>query len=496
LHVFGGAVRQCRRAELASGLNATGLVETTMKPNDQGRDARVVLRLARLAIMPVLFALSPPIQALEAEKPPEQINASASCVNSDCHVSISDRPHLHWPEVAEPGECQRCHVQKADLHVFETDDSAEACLGCHKELARKMSGARRIHEPAEEDCLDCHDPHAGQVKALLEDVVDEDLGELCFTCHEDSIVDKEFKHGPAGLGACNMCHDPHASNRTSMLIADGLELCGSCHEELAELIDTAEHVHDPAEDDCTDCHDPHSGPYPNMLFAEKRQLCKECHDDIVKASEDSAVTHDVTTTDEECLSCHSPHASNHAPILKKPQRTLCLDCHDRRVESGDHWLIDMATRLSDNEVWHKPVLEGDCSGCHRPHGSANFRLLKKPFPAGFYSKFSTADYGLCFSCHEKNMVTVQTSRRVTRFRDGDLNLHYLHVNKERRGRSCRACHAVHASPRPLHVAERVPFGSWLMPINFKKTETGGSCAPGCHAHMPYDRGETDASGTN
>jgi hypothetical protein len=26
-----------------------------------------------------------------------------------------------------------------------------------------------------------------------------------------------------------------------------------------------------------------------------------------------------------------------------------------------------------------------------------------------------------------------------------------------------------------------------MPINYKQTETGGSCAPGCHGTLGYDR---------
>ncbi len=333
---------------------------------------------------------------------------------------------------------------------------------------------------------------------LLEDVDGEDLGELCFTCHDEEIIEQEFEHGPAGLGACNMCHDPHASNGSSMLIAGGSRLCAGCHEEMAELIDSAESVHDPADDDCIDCHNPHSGPYPKMLFAEKRKLCSECHEEIVELAQGAAVTHDPTTTGDECLSCHSPHASNHAPILKQPQRDLCLECHDRRLESGDDVLIDMAARLRDSKVWHKPVTEDDCSGCHRPHGSANFRLLKKPFPASFYAKFSTADYGLCFSCHEEEIVTVESSSSVTRFRDGGRNLHFLHVNKKRRGRTCRACHAVHASSEPLHVRERVPFGRWMMPINFERSEDGGSCQPGCHKRVRYSREGpiNDVPGTN
>jgi hypothetical protein len=52
------------------------------------------------------------------------------------------------------------------------------------------------------------------------------------------------------------------------------------------------------------------------------------------------------------------------------------------------------------------------------------------------------------------------------------------VNKSDRGRTCRACHETHAGPQPLHVRQSVPYGNWQMPVNFKRTETGGSCAPG------------------
>ncbi len=73
---------------------------------------------------------------------------------------------------------------------------------------------------------------------------------------------------------------------------------------------------------------------------------------------------------------------------------------------------------------------------------------------------------------------------ATDFRNGDTNLHFLHVNKEK-GRTCRACHDTHGSNRPKHVTEGVPFGSWEIPINFQETPKGGSCAPGCHAERDY-----------
>jgi hypothetical protein len=76
---------------------------------------------------------------------------------------------------------------------------------------------------------------------------------------------------------------------------------------------------------------------------------------------------------------------------------------------------------------------------------------------------------------------------LTRFRNGEDNLHFVHVNRPDKGRSCRACHATHASTHEAHVRDSVPYGKWELPINFKPTTTGGSCMPGCHKEAPYDR---------
>lgn len=428
-----------------------------------------------------------------AGDPPAQIDPAGSCIDAGCHASQAQHEHLHWPEVAEPGQCQRCHVPDQDQHVFEKAGSVRACLSCHEDLMKEMRGARLRHKAARKDCLDCHDPHGSAVEGLLIKVEKDDLGPLCFTCHDEDIIEQESTHGPAAKGACGMCHDPHASNRGNLLLADGADLCTGCHEDLGEMIQSASVIHDPAEDDCIECHDPHSGPHPNMLRRKDSELCYECHAKVQKRVETARVEHSPVSSADGCLTCHSPHASDHAQILKLPQRDLCLDCHDQPVEAPDGWLIDMASWLEQNEVWHEPVIEDDCSGCHDPHGGRGFRLLKRPFPSKFYADFDPRKYSLCFSCHESEMVMLERTRTATRFRDGDQNLHFLHVNRDKRGRSCRACHEVHASNRPLHVRESVPYGKWLMPINYEKTAEGGSCSPGCHAFESYSHGTRGAS---
>ena len=76
---------------------------------------------------------------------------------------------------------------------------------------------------------------------------------------------------------------------------------------------------------------------------------------------------------------------------------------------------------------------------------------------------------------------------LTGFRNGDKNLHYVHVNKNPKGRTSRACHEVHAGKQANHIRERVPFGKLSYPIRYTKTPNGGSCIVGCHVKRGYDR---------
>ena len=437
--------------------------------------------LRALALLTALCAAAAP--SSRATDAPETVEPDAACATSECHAEVLDYSHLHWPELA--ADCRDCHIAEGDAHDFETEEAPESCAECHAELAERIETAKLVHEPAEDDCMDCHDAHGSEAEGLL---ASETPLELCLDCHdEDEVFVDEYEHGPVAKGACSECHDPHTSPRPMLLRASGRELCGQCHEELVDSLRDAESIHEPAEDDCTDCHNPHSGPYPNMLPAEKRELCRECHDDIVEEAELAEVDHSTVLSGEECLHCHSPHGSDHAPTLKQAAVDLCLDCHDDAVESNGSKLTDMKHLLAQNSEWHEPITEDGCHECHNPHGSDNFRLLRKAFPEKFYAGFDRRIYALCFSCHERRLVTAESTRTLTEFRDGDRNLHFLHVNRAKKGRTCRACHDLHATTGPLLVRETVPFGKWQMPIQFEKQDGGGSCEAGCHRARSYSR---------
>jgi hypothetical protein len=98
-------------------------------------------------------------------------------------------------------------------------------------------------------------------------------------------------------------------------------------------------------------------------------------------------------------------------------------------------------------------------------------------------------------CHEPDMATVERSTTVTGFRDGDRNLHFLHVNRVEKGRTCRACHEAHSSTMPKHLRESVPFGQWQLPVGFQQSDDGGRCTPGCHKPQVYSRTRPRPVGT-
>jgi predicted CXXCH cytochrome family protein len=224
-----------------------------------------------------------------------------------------------------------------------------------------------------------------------------------------------------------------------------------------------------------------------MLKAAVPGLCRKCHEKIVKDQQTAAVRHSPVTEPPACMNCHDPHMAQEGKLLVADELDLCLKCHDKPIKAGKYEFIDIKQLLAANPNRHGPLHNRNCSACHDPHGSSHFRLLTNEYPKDFYAPFFTSNYALCFRCHDSALAEDERTTSTTEFRDGDRNLHFVHINRTSHGRTCRSCHEVHASSSPKHIGVTVPFGSWKLPVKFEKTETGGSCAPGCHAVQKYDR---------
>jgi predicted CXXCH cytochrome family protein len=407
----------------------------------------------------------------------------ASCIDSGCHSSILKHKVVHTPVAKD--NCLACHENTNEvLHLFKLQKPGnELCLDCHD----PTHGDRIVHKPvADGQCLSCHDAHGSDhAMTLLKDPAQD----LCLDCHKEDYSKFDFVHGPVAVGACVVCHESHSSSFKGLLTNRPSKLCLECHEEAAPTGLGLRRQHKPFEEGCVSCHNPHASNAKFQLNAAVPDLCLGCHEGMEKTLETATSVHGPTQTIGGCTECHNPHYSQLPKLQKQTQPSLCLKCHDKPVEATDgHMLPDMAKLLKDNPNHHGPIRDGSCTLCHQPHAAEQAKLLFQAYPPEFYAPFKVERYALCFTCHQADMVEDESGTGLTGFRQGDKNLHWLHVNKEK-GRTCRACHEVHASKQEFHIREAVPFGpkNWMLRINFAPAPDGGSCAPACHKPKSYSR---------
>jgi predicted CXXCH cytochrome family protein len=231
-----------------------------------------------------------------------------------------------------------------------------------------------------------------------------------------------------------------------------------------------------------------------LLVAESSALCLGCHTSVSNSLAKASVKHDALTQGAKCMNCHNPHGASVEHLLNKLPYDLCVSCHgqDGVKDQDGKVLTNFKQLLAENPEQHGPVASKDCSACHVSHGGEHFRLLIKEYPAQFYSPYDPKLYDLCFDCHEASIVKDPKTTTLTKFRNGDQNLHYVHVNKDERGRTCRACHEVHASKQKHQIRDAVPYGrnNYMLKVNFTPTANGGMCAQTCHAALSYTNSVT------
>lgn len=416
-----------------------------------------------------------------APRPTEALAEGTTCITPECHANFGIADRIHGPLAA--GDCFSCHENDTGRHVYPLlRQGNETCTFCHQVGSTQLHRHEALDEPG---CMGCHDPHAGSKFLLIQGTVEA----TCLECHQ--LDQGKHPHGPYAVKECAACHQPHESNNSHLLRGgEESEFCYTCHKDTQYTMVNAPFVHEPAKKDCTECHDSHTSDYEFHLKKPIEQLCLDCHTGLGDAISDATTSHAAVFTGESCANCHDPHASGRPNLLRDRQTTLCLACHNQPVKAADGRTIpDMTASVSGKHFLHGPVESGDCSACHNVHGSIHTRLLRQDFPTGFYANFDLQDYALCFSCHPQDLVLAETTTSLTDFRDGDRNLHFLHVNRDEKGRSCKTCHEIHGSDLPRHIATNVPFDNspWLMPIEFERLPDGGKCAPGCHVAMTYHR---------
>lgn len=265
--------------------------------------------------------------------------------------------------------------------------------------------------------------------------------------------------------------------------------CIDCHSDLIE----SPNQHKPAAESCGKCHTvdfvahTENGARGLNLNFEMPFLCLNCHEDTKQSIETVKTPHLALNTEKKCANCHSPHSSDQKALLVSEEKKLCLSCHNKDVTLEGKPAVNIKKLLSVSKVVHPPVEKG-CKVCHQPHGSDNNYLLISAFPRTKYLPAVQDSFAFCWECHDSDLLSLEKTTTSTNFRDGDRNLHFVHMNGKR-SRSCVMCHNVHAAPNEHLIEDKVKYGKWELPIKYTANEKGGSCFPGCHSAKQYSRPE-------
>jgi len=114
---------------------------------------------------------------------------------------------------------------------------------------------------------------------------------------------------------------------------------------------------------------------PEGPAPKERKTCLDCHPKYhALVRKDGPVVH-APVEEGNCAGCHRPHGLIGGAFLKRKQPYLCLGCHKK-----------MMPQLRAKVV-HGPVKKGKCDDCHLPHSAPQKNLLKAPTTQ------------LCLKCH-------------------------------------------------------------------------------------------------
>ncbi|MEW6380650.1 MAG: cytochrome c3 family protein [bacterium] len=303
--------------------------------------------------------------------------------------------------------CLGCHDAHVSLYRFLVKADGQAlCFRCHPaEDFRK----KYVHQPVKEGkCRACHDSHASKENFLLV----ASPKKICLICHGQKNL-TELHQGVDVRGSeCTLCHSPHASGSRGLLydfshkpyqerqcrqchknekemqrtfVAQGANLCYTCHQKEKERFQGASRSHMASGDDeCVYCHTPHVSLRKDLTRRDVRTLCLSCHPGMaVRLKEDAESFRHPEVVKGNCTSCHDPHSSSQAKFFKANSLELCTKCHARQKKAS-HPTGEKAIDPRDRK---SPIM---CDTCHDPMGT-KFK----------YSLRLDGSEALCKQCHKR-----------------------------------------------------------------------------------------------
>jgi len=425
---------------------------------------------------------------LEDTPSPESIAPIASKTDQETSAAATPVAEAAVPATAEPGQDTDKEKSPAPQPVESVEDRAFHLKSIQEPAPQKPGKTPVSPRILEDETIETKMPQRVAdlaAKSKMYHPVHSPIkeGESCVSakCHSE-LAKARYVHAPVATGACLICHTNIKEEPPFGLVSTGVDLCWRCHKNQKLLIGQSKYLHKIVKDEgCIGCHDSHGSKTTKFLLnKDELTLCVDCHkketQKVMEQIASATVVH-KPVSEGRCAGCHAPHASNYQNLLKGGPKdvALCFNCHKKMEQKTEKAVYK-----------HGPVQQEMCSTCHESHAGYVAKNLKYNFNKKFYNPFDLEVYSLCFKCHKETVVLDKRTTYLTNFRNGDRNLHFLHVNRQK-GRTCLACHEVHVGSQRRHIRKLTPFGTWQIPINFTLTPTGGKCSANCHLPKGYDR---------
>jgi predicted CXXCH cytochrome family protein len=206
-------------------------------------------------------------------------------------------------------------ADSTDHPYVETKDlKPETCLKCHP---TKNEG-KFVHTAMGMGCENCHHAASSDNKTTITLIATG--GALCAKCHE--IKKNPILHGPYQAEQCLICHNPHAGAYKAQTRAAVNTLCLSCHmlnQPDARVNPETKVVH------LLD------GRVYDLASWESAPKISEGHsENNMPRRASDPVAKELGKVDAEfsCLSCHDPHASEAEHLLRKAAENLFPGYHN------------------------------------------------------------------------------------------------------------------------------------------------------------------------
>lgn len=290
------------------------------------------------------------------------------------------------------GNCEKCHSNTPQDHVFTIKDSGQVPFSHAK---HRMKYA----------CGQCHNNIvAAGVAAKRFTMSDMDKGKSCGACHDSKTA--------FSVKSCSRCHpvkevlfsDDARFNHDKHL---SVYSCGDCHNKLYNAgIDNKRYSMDQMEkgSSCGSCHE------GSTVFSVKGD-CEKCHKSTVnivfkvKETGDTLFGHNVHNKTFKCVDCHNDvfkagKGSVRASMATMEKGSSCGTCHDGKTVFG---------------------VKSDCQKCHTVK-----QIRFRPGSAEFSHNVHIAAYG-CKDCHPDLYIPGVGNKRTS-------------MVQMEQGKSCGTCH--------------------------------------------------------